>query len=284
MSHTRAGAVLILLLIAGLAGCAKNPGGPDSFGQTSLTGSVSDTLGQRLAGARVEIVDGRQAGHSATTDTAGSFSLKGTFDDATQVRASLDGYPATTASVAGWWPPHFGGAERSIRFTLAPPVVLSAGDEFTLTLAADDACTAIPPEFRTRTYDVTLVAHQGSGTGFSVVATGKEFLAGHNGISVGVTQQLGVTGQTLYFLLNEDGFPYLSEQVGPDAYLSFNGDASGSGASRGSVIVAAARGVVNYCEVSPPAVDYWDAVNRECPGTAVVHQQCRFSQLTLAPR
>ena len=40
-----------------------------------------DTADRPLAGAIVDVVDGPQAGTSATSDTKGEFSLTGAFDD-----------------------------------------------------------------------------------------------------------------------------------------------------------------------------------------------------------
>ena len=97
-------ALVILLLASRLAGCGSAPPAPEPGPQsgqgtgpltaTLLTGLVADDRGEPLTGARVEIVDGRQSGLATTTDSAGSFSLTGTFDDATQVRALTGWSPA----------------------------------------------------------------------------------------------------------------------------------------------------------------------------------------------
>src|SRR4029079_18685054 len=68
------------------------PSNPDGF----VRGSVSDTAFRPLDGAGVEVVDGPLAGMSTTADANGSFSLSGTFDDATRFRATMDGHPAAT--------------------------------------------------------------------------------------------------------------------------------------------------------------------------------------------
>ncbi len=63
-----------------------------------LAGTVSDAAWRRLPGARVEVVDGPQAGLSTTANANGEFRLTGAFDETTQFRATKDGHgPATGA-------------------------------------------------------------------------------------------------------------------------------------------------------------------------------------------
>jgi hypothetical protein len=273
----------LVLLAFGLSGCAPTaptPLPPPVSKETMLTGSVTDDLSQPLAGARVTIVDGRQAGFSTVTDAAGTFSLHGHFDDATAVRATRTGYADAGASVQGWWI-DTGPVTRSVSFALPPvPPLLVAGDKYTVTLAADDSCTTIPPEFRTRSYDVDIVFHAPYRESliFGATATGAEFLDSLVGFPI------IVTGPVLEFVLNEHGFPYMSERVAPGAYLSFNGGASVLAPPRGSEISVPAAGQVNYCEGVSQILGYWDSSNPECPGPAIKFAACRFSKLTMTPR
>src|SRR5580765_976372 len=63
---------------------------------SSVTGRVGDTAGKALAGAKVEIVDGPQAGASVITDSLGRYKFSGTFGDAVTLRATAECYaPAT---------------------------------------------------------------------------------------------------------------------------------------------------------------------------------------------
>ena len=48
-----------------------------------LAGTVSDAAWRRLPGARVEVVDGPQAGLSTTANANGEFRLTGAFDENT---------------------------------------------------------------------------------------------------------------------------------------------------------------------------------------------------------
>jgi hypothetical protein len=99
-NRTRAGFVL-LVLAQGMAGCddsrspvspAAPPGTPGSVNGELISGTVSDTAFRPLAGARVELIDGPQAGMSTTSDAQGSFSFTATVDDTTRFRASKEGH------------------------------------------------------------------------------------------------------------------------------------------------------------------------------------------------
>src|SRR4029453_18122197 len=76
-----------------------------------LAGSVSAPALRRLVGARVEVVDGPQAGLSATVDARGEFRLTGAFDETTHFRASKEGHVAATYALPpiclpcnpNWW-------------------------------------------------------------------------------------------------------------------------------------------------------------------------------------
>ena len=144
-NRTHAG-ILFLVLAAGLAGCNSSPSSlpsapspvpqpPPPNGEL-ISGSVHDSALRTLAGASVEVLDGPQAGTSTTTDAAGQFSLRGTFDDTTQFRATKEGHVAATRTLLPYCAqcnPH-----RWIYFylaVLAPPVNM-AGD-YRLTFIRD---------------------------------------------------------------------------------------------------------------------------------------------------
>ena len=97
--HVRTpGGIVLLMVVLGFAGCsgsspsAPAPGSQPPPGAFFIRGTVSDTAFRPLAGARVEVVDGRQAGLATTADAKGVFSLIGTFDDATRFRATKEGH------------------------------------------------------------------------------------------------------------------------------------------------------------------------------------------------
>ena len=145
--------------VAGVAVVNLTP--PDSqSGTIQLAGSVTDAAWRPLAGARVEVVEGPQAGLSTTTDANGDYFLRGSFDDATRFRATKDGHAPSTFSLPPacdpcnphWW----------IHFALealAPKPNL-AGD-YSLTVIANSACAALPDAVRSRTYEATVTLQSG---------------------------------------------------------------------------------------------------------------------------
>ena len=145
-NRMRAGVVLLVIAqLPGLTACGDDevvpptgPGpGPAAAGQpvpptnrTSISGYVSDTAFRPLAGARIEVVDGPQAGLATVADASGSFTLVGDLDGNTQFRASKDGHVAVTTTPAVSCPPC--NPPRYISFSLAlvRASVNIAGDYF----------------------------------------------------------------------------------------------------------------------------------------------------------
>ena len=60
---------------------------------------MSDSALRPIAGARVELLDGPQAGASTTTNALGEFVLSGTVDDTSRFRASKAGHVAANATI-----------------------------------------------------------------------------------------------------------------------------------------------------------------------------------------
>src|SRR6186997_2568047 len=97
----------VLLLLATAPGCGdSHPISPltPSAGASqvqvqqpqNVAGYVGDTAFRSLAGARVEVLDGPQAGTSITTGDNGQFSYTLPSAAAVTLRASKDGYIALT--------------------------------------------------------------------------------------------------------------------------------------------------------------------------------------------
>src|SRR6478752_9708762 len=118
--------IVCLVFVQGLVACGRSsapsapspvsptapqPTPPPSSGITFMRGTVSDTAFRSLAGARVEVLDGPQAGMSTTTDSDGGFSFNGSFDVATRFRASKEGHVTDTETLQpfcarcnpNWW-------------------------------------------------------------------------------------------------------------------------------------------------------------------------------------
>ena len=225
---------------------------PPSSGFVLVNGSVYDTAYRALAGARVEVVDGPQAGLATTASSRGEFSLSGTFDDTTRFRATKDGYITAmrTRSTSSW-----------IWFELgvvAPPIDI-AGD-YTMTFVADGSCVTLPDELRTRAYATTIPAAANASpanASFSITVRGAYKDWGVMG--------MGVSGDYVAVWLET-----LVEQIAPNTFLLFSGLASASmGTSRGSTIALRFDGLIDYCTTkSGRHEDCW-------AGPAAEHLQCQ---------
>jgi hypothetical protein len=258
-NRMRAGVVLLVIgQLPGLTACGDDkfvpptgPGpGPAAPGQplppnnrTSVAGSVYDTAFRPLAGARIEVVDGPQAGLVTVADASGNFLLAGDLDGSTQFRASKEGHVAVTTTPAASCP--LCNPQRYISFNLeltAASVTLAGN--YSLTFTADSACTAIPSELRTRTYAaaITPMSHRPK-TSFEATLANGTFLEHYR------TIWIGVAGDYVAFWLGDaHGQPGVVEQVAPNAYLAIEGSASGSAEADGSTISMTLAGVIEYCE------------------------------------
>src|SRR4029453_9922492 len=191
MTLTRS--VLLFAVAPVLTGCGSSrplvgpssvPPAPAPLSVAQVTGYVSDTAFRALAGVRVAVLDGPQAGVAATSDAAGRFSLSGEFDDATRFHASRDDLPGATLTLTQRCPTCAGPRFLYFRLAFFYPPTNVAGD-FALTFTADVSCTSLPAEARERTYAVTIAATPDplvpAGTLFRVVIGGAPALAGHDG-------------------------------------------------------------------------------------------------------
>ena len=249
----------VLVLGLALAGCGRSPaspspesppGSPSSppgspTGSIQVAGSVSDAAWRPLAGARVEVVDGPQAGLSTTADGNGEFRLSGNFDATTHFRATKEGHVASTWPLPAacgpcnpdWW----------IHFSLealAPHPNL-AGD-YTLTVIANSACTSVPEALRTRTFDATLTLHSGpefpSNSRFEVSLGSPPFLDQYKSFQIGVAGDY-VGG----FVGDLHGTPGLAAQVATN-YIALGGSVAGTVETSGATISASMDGFIDYCE------------------------------------
>lgn len=279
-ARTQLGSCLLVLAV-GLAGCDADrrpgPSGPSSVPQAGpqpapqpgiqLAGTVSDAAWRPLAGARVEVVDGPQAGLSTTTNANGEYRLTGAFDETTHFRATKESHVAATWPLPAicdrcnpqWWIYFYLEA-------LAPPASI-AGD-YTLTFVADGACAGLPEEVRTRTYQatVTLTSRPGdpANSRFDVTVTGGNLLERYNGFTIGVVgdyvkTDIGDWGH---------GAPGLVEQIAPNTYLTLGG-AIATTANDTSMIAGSFVGAIERCELTSE----WGS-RYSCEGGAVVHERC----------
>ena len=97
-----ASAAIILTLVISCGGDSSptTPAGPGSEQTYTLSGVItSESSGETLQGAHVEVVDGRHAGKSDDTDSSGRYSISG-LNGGLSVRASKDGYETSSAKGA----------------------------------------------------------------------------------------------------------------------------------------------------------------------------------------
>jgi hypothetical protein len=242
-------------------------------GSLFMRGTVSDTAFRSLAGARVEVVDGPQAGLSTTSDARGEFSLTGLFDDATRFRATKEGYVTATRTLQpfcaacnpNWW----------INFSLEVPAApVNVAGDYTLTFVADSGCGTLPDEVRTRTYTATIAPASNTGpanASFPLKVSGALEGAGTGGLG------MGVAGDYVAIWLE-----FLVEQIAPNTFLSFGGLAAASiGTTTGSTIALPFDGTIDYCVTKSDVGRY-----EECYKGLATHKQCASSnhQLILTRR
>jgi Carboxypeptidase regulatory-like domain len=240
----------LALLAIGLAGCDNGrsptaPSSPDATvhvapgptqGGIPIAGIVYDTAYRYMAGARIEVIDGPQAGMSTETDSQGRFTLTGVFDDTTRFVATKDGHLPATSTLGPFCAQCH--PNRWINFNLeelVPPPNLSG--DWQVTFVTNPACTDLPSELRTRSYDATIAlappaAHPDAQWLFVVTMTSVPFVSSYKEFHI------GAAGNYLGFPEN-DG-PALVEELDPTTYLSFNalGISNGAvtGATTGSII------------------------------------------------
>jgi hypothetical protein len=149
--------ILVLSAIVFLAACghsATGPTGPTAPTATAVTfglaGGVSDIAGHPLAQARVEVLDGPQKGTVVMTDDAGAFAFGKIFASPFILRASKEGHRDQSREIST--------AQSDGFFKLE----LDLGGSYTITFAADAACTGLPAAARTRTYSVSFASNGSS--------------------------------------------------------------------------------------------------------------------------
>lgn len=273
MTRTAAVGISVLVVVLGATGCdrrqvptAPSPAssGPSAPipGNLVMNGTVYDTAYRPLPGARVQILDGPMAGSAATADARGAFVFAGALDATTSFRASSDGHlpairtlePYCEPCTPHWW----------IRFRLdeSTPPVRVAGT-YALTFLADAACSRLPAELQTRTFEAAIPQPSADADGTTFPVEGATFFEDWNRIGV------GVAGDYVAF-----GLETLVEQLSPNTFLAFGGEAAARiGQPSLSTFAFPFTGTIEYCVTTTALGRYQDCFRGSastriaCPGT-----------------
>ena len=221
-------------------------------GLTGVSGKVYDTALRPLAGAKVEVLNGQAAGTVATTSADGTFGFTGRFDAESLFQATADGHAAGIAKLSEYCEscnPHYW-----VYFNLALPVPpANLAGNYTLTVLANDACTMLPPEARTRTYPIAVVAYTAQPTSANTT---------FRGIATEASLVTGLPWEGLWFYVAADyvqmymgdlhGQPGVLDQTGPNSYLAFGGLGTATlGAPSISTMSMSFDGEIAHCELKP---------------------------------
>lgn len=258
------------------AASAAPPPPPSTSLPLVLNGYVSDTAYRTLGGATVEVMQGPDAGKVMTSDAQGRFSYTGTFATPVTLRATKEGYAVATETARVFT----NGEGAYVSFQLSSLVApVTVGTNYTLTISADPACTGLPNEARTRTYDVTVTPNafaRTPRTSFQGRVTPGQFAPYGNNFWIGVAGD--------YVTVSTEGEgPSIVEQIGPTTYIAYLGNAGVSVTTPEVTTIAAPfRGLIEYCELKAPIGAYYDC----SPELAEVREQCTSpdSRLTLTGR
>jgi len=218
----------------------------------TVAGKVFDTAMRELPGAVVEVVDGPSAGMMTTTDASGLYGLAGSFDENTHFRATSAGHAEAIRPMA----PRCATCNPKfwVYFFLPLPVPPAdiAGD-YTFTVIADGACTALPEHARRRTYSTTVSAlttqPTSANTLFTAQVNGANLVSGLGFESV----FFAVAGDYLTLYMGDlHGQPGLLEITAPNAYFSIGGFGEATvGANGASIISSSFEGEIADCELKP---------------------------------
>ena len=139
--------------------------------------------------------------------------------------------------------------------SLSPPAAVAGS--YTLTITADSACASLPDDVRTRTYPATITAVADStavpaNTRFNGTVTAGQFAPYANLFFV------GVFGNDVTISTEGEG-PTIVEEVGPNRYVAFYGEASATVGPDGLTAISVPfAGTIEYCELAGPIGPYYD--------------------------
>ena len=254
----------------------------------AVRGIVYDTGYRRLAGATVEVVNGASAGLKVTTGPDGSYGLSGQFDAGTQFRATKAGYETGLQPMATFCQPC--NPNFWVYFYLGlPEAPANIANDYTVTVTADPACTALPGHARQRIYTTKIVPNvtqpTSANTLFAATIDGSFLVSGLPWQGV----WFAVAGDYMEVTMGDlHGQPGILEQTDANAYFSVGGLGTTTlGSSGVSQITAAFEGEIMHCELKP-GVAPLDASGRfDCSQARAISRvacQARNHQIVLTRR
>jgi hypothetical protein len=201
---------------------------------SNVHGVVRDSIERPVSGARVELVDGSQAGQFVMTDSDGGFAFAPFTASVTAVtiRVTRDGYAPATVS------PRRDSENTIVRLT--PLTRVDPTGEYQLTLTAADVCEALPLVVRTRRYTAGI-------TGGMVTVGGADLVPHYN-----VFWLTAADDAVRFYLFSAyasatwlEEAPIV-ERVDATSYLSFSGLAMVTPWNP-SQSITALNGTIGYC-------------------------------------
>lgn len=204
----------------------------------SLAGSVHDTAFRAVPDVRIDVIDGPRTGAFALTDPVGNYELPGVFADVVTVRTSKADYVSVEKTYRT-----SNRGRQYLDFAIEPTVPSAdIAGEYTLTLAADSICTALPDTIRARTYSAAIrpLPQSGSPHAYETTLTGAAFLAS----ALNNRFVMGVAGSVARFVTDSDGTG-IAEAVTESIYVAFTGQADLS--VDGARISGLFAGTFEYC-------------------------------------
>jgi hypothetical protein len=257
--------ILAGLHISSVLACSKAPTAPSAQTPTTVpvSGTVWDSATRPVAGARVAVTTGPDAGRFATTGGDGRYALSGTTlasGDLT-LEASKEGFFSQSVTLNGrnHLPNDIG-----YTFTLVPVALLDLAGEHTLTIAADPLCD-LPPVARVRTYHASAAPRTATRTNFVIGLGGASFFQRDNSLNALVAADFA---RFIVYSANSFDDEPVVESLGSDAYVAFMGAATADAARTDRVITARFDGSILFCPATPSTTYF------NCPVAPAV---CRSS-------
>jgi hypothetical protein len=234
---------------------------------------VFDPIDRPVAGATVQAFDGQApVGSAVTSDASGAFDLIGPFSSAVTISVTKDGYrPGIASRVTGPLP---GRGVASVRLVPNVPTAQIAPGAYTLTITADAACDAIPPDLRTVVYPAK-VSPIDSASSVTLVTVSNTFPGPDDGFGV------GEVGQQAAFEI--DG-PALIREFPGATYLGFGGSGTATITNSPATNVGFdIQGTLDYCVLSSPMPrGRWTSCYILPADQIVKHTTCQASGFVLS--